>query len=41
MTTEQQADGWFSILPKVGQWENSFTYDTKTRTVTLPADAAM
>jgi hypothetical protein len=36
LTTEQQADEWFSILPKAGQWDNTFTYDTKTRTVTLP-----
>lgn len=36
LTTENQADEWFGILPKVGQWKNTFTYDTKTRTVTLP-----
>ena len=37
LTTENQADERFAILPKVGQWENIFTYDTKARTVTLPA----
>jgi hypothetical protein len=37
LTPEDQADKWFAILPKHGQWENTFTYDTKTRTVTLPA----
>jgi integrase len=36
LTTEEQADKWFSIVPKEGQWENTFTYDTRTRTVTLP-----
>jgi integrase len=41
LTTENQADEWFAILPKVGQWENTYSYDTKTRTVTLPAEVAM
>jgi integrase len=36
LTTEDQADEWFGILPKPGQWENAFTYNRLTRTVTLP-----
>ena len=36
LTTEEHADKWFSILPKADQWDNSFTYDRRTRTVTLP-----
>lgn len=36
LATEDEADKWFGILPKDGQWENTFEYDRKTRTVTLP-----
>ena len=36
LTTEDQADQWFAIVPKPGQWTNTFAYDYKTRTVTLP-----
>ena len=36
LTTEDQADKWFAILPKVGQWENTISYNRQTRTVTLP-----
>ncbi|MCX6875125.1 MAG: hypothetical protein NTW21_15145 [Verrucomicrobia bacterium] len=36
LTTEELADTWFSILPKNGQWGNSFHYDRSTRKVTLP-----
>jgi integrase len=36
LTTEEQADEWFGILPKEGQWENTFHYVRSTRTVTLP-----
>ena len=36
LTTEEQAEKWFGILPKEGQWENTFRYDRRTRTVTLP-----
>ena len=36
LATEEQADEWFGILPKPGQWENTFTYNRLTRTVTLP-----
>lgn len=36
LATEDQADEWFGILPKPGQWQNTFEYDLKTRTVTLP-----
>jgi hypothetical protein len=37
LTTEEQADKWFSIVPKEGQWENTVDYDTRTRTVKLAA----
>jgi hypothetical protein len=36
LVTEEQADEWFGIVPKAGQWENTFEYDRRTRTVTLP-----
>ncbi len=36
LTTEDQAAAWFSILPKRGQWKNTFTFDWRNRTVTLP-----
>ncbi len=36
LTTEDEADKWFGILTKPGQWENTFHYDRQTRTVTLP-----
>jgi hypothetical protein len=36
LATEEQADEWFWILPKDGQWENTIQYDRRTRTVTLP-----
>jgi hypothetical protein len=36
LATEEEADKWFGILPKEGQWQNTFEYDRKTRTVTLP-----
>jgi len=36
LTTERQADAWFSILPKEGQWENTISYNRNTHTVTLP-----
>ena len=39
LTTESQADSWFSILPKEGQWDNAHDYDKKKRVVTLhPSD---
>ncbi|MCF7675964.1 MAG: tyrosine-type recombinase/integrase [Akkermansiaceae bacterium] len=37
LATEEQADKWFGILPKPGQWENTITYNRLTRTVALPA----
>ena len=37
LATEEQADEWFAILPKPGQWENTVDYDTRTRTVNLAA----
>ena len=36
LTTEEEADKWFGILPKEGQWENAYLWDRKTRTVILP-----
>ena len=36
LTTEEQADEWFGILPKEGQWENTFKWDRRARVVTLP-----
>ncbi len=36
LTTEDQADKWFGIVPKEGQWENAFQWDHRARIVTLP-----
>ena len=36
LATEEQADQWFSIVPKEGQWENAFKWDHRARVVTLP-----
>ena len=35
LTTPEVAEKWFSILPKEGQWENTFRYDRKRRRVIL------
>ena len=35
LTTPEVAEKWFSILPKHGQWENTFRYDRKKRRVIL------
>jgi integrase len=35
LATEEQADHWFGILPKDGQWENRITYDRAKRVVKL------
>jgi len=37
LTTEEQADKWFGIVPKEGQWDNAFKWDRRARVVTLPA----
>ena len=37
LATEDQADEWFGILPKEGQWENAYQWDHRARIVTLPA----
>ena len=29
LTTPEIAEKWFSIVPKEGQWENTFSYDRK------------
>jgi len=39
LTTEDQADKWFGIVPKDGQWENAFKWDHRARVVTLPGSA--
>jgi integrase len=36
LATEADADEWFGILPKAGQWENTFDWDRRARVVTLP-----
>ncbi|MEX1113672.1 MAG: tyrosine-type recombinase/integrase, partial [Akkermansiaceae bacterium] len=35
LTTEDEANEWFGILPKDGQWENTFQWDRRARIVTL------
>ena len=35
LTTEAQAQKWFSIMPKEGQWQNTLSYDRKKRRVIL------
>ena len=35
LTTPEVAEKWFGILPKEGQWENTFRYDRKKRRVIL------
>jgi integrase len=35
LTTPEVAEKWFAILPKEGQWENTFRYDRKRRRVIL------
>lgn len=35
LTTPKVAEKWFGILPKDGQWENTFSYDRKKRRVIL------
>jgi hypothetical protein len=36
LTTDEQAEAWFGILPKDGQWENTIQWDHRARIVTLP-----
>lgn len=35
LTTEEEANKWFGILPKEGQWENTFVWDRRTGRATL------
>jgi integrase len=35
LTTEDEADKWFGIMPKHGQWQNTFDVDRKKRPVAL------
>jgi integrase len=35
LATEEVADQWFGILPKNGQWKNTYAFDRKKREVTL------
>jgi hypothetical protein len=39
LATEEQADEWFGILPKDGQWQNRYLWDHRSRIVTLPDPA--
>lgn len=36
LATGEEADKWFGILPKEGQWENTYEWDHRARIVTLP-----
>jgi len=36
LATDDEAAAWFNILPKEGQWENTFEWDRRARIVTLP-----
>jgi integrase len=40
LTTPEQADKWFGILPKDGQWENQFFFDRKKGRAVLNGVAA-
>ncbi len=40
LTTEEQADEWFGIVPKDGQFENTYQWDHRARVVTLPESKA-
>jgi integrase len=40
LTTEEQADKWFSIVPKEGQWETTYQWDRRARVVILPESEA-
>jgi hypothetical protein len=35
LATDDEAAAWFNILPKEGQWENTFDWDRRARIVTL------
>ena len=35
LATEEQANEWFGILPKEGQWKNTYQWDHRARIVTL------
>jgi integrase len=35
LTTEEQAEKWFSIMPKKEQWQNTFTWDRRNKRITL------
>jgi integrase len=35
LATDDEAAAWFNILPKEGQWENTFEWDRRARIVTL------
>lgn len=36
LATEEEAEEWFAIIPKEGQWENTYQWDNRKRIVTLP-----
>ncbi len=35
LTSEEQAEKWFCIMPKEGQWENALSYNCNKRRVIL------
>ena len=35
LATDDEAAAWFNILPKEGQWENTFEWNRRARIVTL------
>ncbi len=35
LATDDEAAAWFNILPKEGQWGNTFEWDRRARIVTL------
>ena len=38
--TDEQAVAWLNILPKDGQWENTFEWDRRARVATLADSTA-
>ena len=35
LATDDEAAAWFNILPKAGQWQNTFEWDRRARIVPL------
>ncbi len=36
LASDDEAAAWFNIMPKEGQWENTYQWDHRARIVTLP-----